>query len=312
MSSMVNPPTFNAIDVETANSDRATICQIGIAHVIDGELVDAWQTLVDPEDWFDPVNIGIHGIDESSVAGSPTMPEIRDELRRRLRGSVLISHMSFDRIAFERAMNRYGLEQLQVTWLDSARIARLTWEKYRQKGYSLKNIAKDFNIEYTPHDALEDAETAAKIVIKACGQLGVGIDWWVERINEYSRYRGVSRRSAKREVITYDDNELDGEISGDLKGKTLLFTGELKIRRAEATELAMEAGAIVSESISRKVDVLVVGTQDRQRLRGHNKSAKHRKAEALISEGCDIQIVSEDDFMELLKFDNPGSQSARG
>ena len=52
--------TFNAIDVETANADRASICQIGIVHVRDGVVVDRWQTLVNPEDWFDPWNVSIH------------------------------------------------------------------------------------------------------------------------------------------------------------------------------------------------------------------------------------------------------------
>ena len=42
--------TFNSIDVETANADRASICQIGIVHVRDGEIGDQWQTLVNPED----------------------------------------------------------------------------------------------------------------------------------------------------------------------------------------------------------------------------------------------------------------------
>ena len=46
---------------------------------------------------------------------SPILPEVRDELRRRLRGSVLVSHTAFDRVAFERDMTRYDLEQLQVT-----------------------------------------------------------------------------------------------------------------------------------------------------------------------------------------------------
>ena len=54
--------TFNAIDVETANADRASICQIGIVHVRDGAIHDRWQTLLNPEDWFDPWNVSIHGI----------------------------------------------------------------------------------------------------------------------------------------------------------------------------------------------------------------------------------------------------------
>ena len=89
--------TFNSIDVETANADRASICQIGIVHVQDGQIEDQWQTLINSEDWFDPWNVSIHGIDENDVRNSPTLPKVHDELRRRLSGSVLVSHTSFDR-----------------------------------------------------------------------------------------------------------------------------------------------------------------------------------------------------------------------
>ena len=37
--------TFNVIDVETANADRASICQIGIIHVREGNIGDQWETL---------------------------------------------------------------------------------------------------------------------------------------------------------------------------------------------------------------------------------------------------------------------------
>ena len=175
--------TFDAIDVETANADRATICQIGIVHVRDGEIEDQWQSLVNPEDWFDPWNVSIHGIDESDVRDSPTLPEVRDELRARLRGSVLVSHTSFDRVAFERAMTRYDLEQLQVTWLDSAKIARRAWpESYGRSGYGLKNIANDLDISFRHHDALEDARAAAEIVLCACAATGMDIDGWLRRV----------------------------------------------------------------------------------------------------------------------------------
>ena len=87
--------------------DRASICQIGIVHVRNGEIEDQWQTLINPEDWFDPWHVSIHGIDENDVRNSPTLPEGRDELRRGLRGSVLVSHTSFDRVALERAMTRH-------------------------------------------------------------------------------------------------------------------------------------------------------------------------------------------------------------
>ena len=38
--------TFNAIDVETANADMASICQIGAVEVKNGQIKNHWSTLV--------------------------------------------------------------------------------------------------------------------------------------------------------------------------------------------------------------------------------------------------------------------------
>ena len=175
--------TFNAIDVETANANRASICQIGIVHVRDGAIHDRWGTLINPGDWFDSWNVSIHGIRRDDVQDSPALPDVSDELRRRLSGSVLVSHTSFDRVAFERAMTKHGLEQLQVTWLDSARIVRRAWpDRYARKGWGLKNVAEDLGISFKHHDALEDASAAARIVLHACAASQADISEWLRRL----------------------------------------------------------------------------------------------------------------------------------
>lgn len=58
---------FVAIDVETANADMSSICQIGIAKFIDNRLDDEWSSLVNPENYFDPMNVFIHGITENRI-----------------------------------------------------------------------------------------------------------------------------------------------------------------------------------------------------------------------------------------------------
>ena len=61
-------------------------------------------------------------------------------------------------------MTRYQLEPPQVRWLDSTGIVRRAWpETYGHGGYGLKNVAKDFNISFRQHDALEDARAAAEV-----------------------------------------------------------------------------------------------------------------------------------------------------
>ena len=51
--------------------------------------------------------------------------------------------------------------------------------------------------------------------------------------------------------------------------------------------------------------MLVVGAQDRTKLKGYEKSSKHRKAETLVEKGVDIQILSENDFLEIMGLDVP-------
>ena len=291
--------TFNAIDVETANADRASICQIGIIQIRDGEIADQWKTLINPEGWFDPWNVSIHGIDGEAVRKSPTIPEVRSELRRRLRGSILVSHTSFDRVAFERAMRRYNLEQLQVTWLDSARIARRAWpERFARRGWGLKNVARELGISFRHHDALEDARAASEIVLRACREQEMGIEAWLGRVEEPIFPRSLSTRRAKTGAKQPVSRK--GDSSGPLYGETVVFTGTLTMLRQEAADLAAEAGCRVVGSMSKKVSLLVVGTQDMRKLNGYKKSGKHRRAEELIENGAEIQILSESDFSSLM------------
>ena len=287
--------TFNSIDVETANADLASICQIGVVQVRNGEIADQWQSLINPEDWFDPRNVGIHGIDEHDVSDSPTLPEVRDELRHRLQGSVLVSHMAFDRVAFDRAMTRYKLEQLQVTWLDSATIARRTWpDRYGRRGYGLKNISNDLGISLKHHDALEDARAAAQIVLCACAISATDIQGWLERTA-----RPVSRRSSTRAL----PERREGNAEGTLHGETVVFTGALAVSRREAADLAARAGCNVVPSVTQNITMIVVGVQNKNRLGGYEKSSKQRKAEALIEQGLEIRILSDHDFCELVDLD---------
>ena len=40
---------FAAIDFETANSERSSVCSVGVVIVRDGEMVDSFYSLIQPE-----------------------------------------------------------------------------------------------------------------------------------------------------------------------------------------------------------------------------------------------------------------------
>ena len=172
--------TFNAIDVETANSNPSSICQIGIAMVRDGAIKESISLLVNPETEFSEINIGIHGIDDIVVQSSDTLPKIESVVRGILEGNVVASHTQFDQRALSSALAKYELAPIQETWLDSSLIARRAWpNKYRKK-WNLALIAHDLGIEFRHHDAAEDARAAAEIILRACQHTGLSIVDWVK------------------------------------------------------------------------------------------------------------------------------------
>lgn len=280
---------FVAIDVETANADLASICQIGVVRFQDGEIAGSWKTLVDPEDEFDHANVSIHGIDAKMVVGAPTFAGILDALQSRIAGSVVVSHTLFDRAAIGRACERYGLPAIECAWLDSAQVTRRTWPRFSRRGYNLANIASWCGIEFRHHDAEEDARAAGLVLLRALKESGLTIDDWVAR--SPNSIRGISLSTPIVQA---------GNPDGPLAGEVVVFTGALSIPRREATVMAAAAGCDVASAVGEAVTLLVVGDQDVRRLRGREKSAKHRAAESLMERGQSIRILQESDFRKLI------------
>jgi len=276
---------FIAVDLETANPRMSSVCQIGIVTFEDGREVSAEVRLVDPEDYFDPYNIKVHGITEEDVRGAPRFGELHSWLCQQTTGQTVACHTHFDRVALGRACRVGGLEPLPCNWLDTAQVTRRAWPQFAQCGYGLANIATYLGIEFRHHDALEDARTAGLILLRAIQETGFDVTNWVERCR-----RGISSGASVRR---------DGDGDGPLLGESIVFTGALQIARREAADLAHEGGAAVEAGVTKHTTMLVVGDQDIDKLAGHEKSSKHRKAETLIAKGQSLRILGEADFMAM-------------
>ncbi len=183
--------TFAALDVETANSDPGSICQVGVAHFEDGRLAGQWSTLVDPEEPFDVFNTAIHGIDEYMVTEAPTFRDCAPTLYELLDGRITVHHTAFDVHAIRRAAASADVGLPRCVWLDSARIARRAWPQFARRGYALANVSRFLNYRYEAHDALEDAKAAGNLLVAACHETGLDVAEWLKRVE-----RPVSRPSS--------------------------------------------------------------------------------------------------------------------
>ena len=282
---------FVAIDVETANADMASICSFGAAAFDNGELVNEWYSLIDPLDYFDGMNVSIHGITESDIRGAPTFDKAMAEIERLLRNQVVVTHTHFDRVAMHQAAARWSITIPTCTWLDSAKVARRTWADCARSGYGLSAVCKQIGYTFEHHHALADAKAAGHVLLAAMRESGLTIDEMLNRV-----LQPINDSSVSGSVSIKRDGNADGEFAGEV----IVFTGELEIPRASAADLAASVGFEVGVGVTKKTTLLVVGDTDVQRLAGHEKSSKHRKAEELIAAGYPIRIIRETDFKRLV------------
>ncbi len=282
---------FVAIDVETANPSLSSICQIGLAHYRDGSLNEEWKSYIDPEDYFDEINVSIHGINENTVNGAPIFTEIIDTLYSYLDNKIVVCHTHFDRTAINQAFEKYNVRPPECSWLDSSRVARRTWVEFAWNGYGLKNICEKIGYKFKHHDALEDAKASGNILLKAILISGLDLDGWIKRVKQ-----PIHKQSLGSEPGLLRDGNPDGPLYGEI----LVFTGTLQITRSEAAEMAVKIGCHVTSNVTNNTTMLVVGDQDIKKLAGHSKSIKHRKAEELILKGHLINILSESDFNKIV------------
>lgn len=283
---------FIALDVETANADFASICSIGLVHFRAGEVFKSLTILVDPEDEFDPMNISIHGIQPEDVIGKPTMAQVFPVISASLSDVVVVHHSHFDKTAMARAAVKYGAGSLPYVWLDTLRVARRAWPNLDDGGgYGLARLASEFGISFKHHDAAEDARAAGLLMLRAISDSGYGLQDWLKRV-ELTLSGQVPGLFAR-----------DGDPSGPLAGETVVFTGRLEVPRGVAAAAAAKMGCSVTDGVTKRTTILVVGDQDLRRTKGQEKSSKHRKAEDLISSGATLRIVGESDFMLMVGSD---------
>lgn len=282
---------FVALDVETANPDMSSICQIGIVHFEDGKVVDSWATLINPEDYFDFMNISIHGIEEHHVEHSPKFSAVAAEINRRLSGQIVAIHTAFDRNSIAQASVKNSVSPPDCTWLNTASVARRAWQEVSQRGYGLAALSKKFGIQFEHHNAVEDARACGLILVRAIADTNLGLLEWLDRVN--LRLNTDANPSMARV----------GATDGPLHGEVAVFTGTLAIPRRAAVDMAAKAGCTTADGVTKHTTLLIVGDQDIKALHGKDKSSKHLKAEALIGKGQPIRILTESDFAAMVRND---------
>lgn len=167
--------SFTAIDFETANGSPSSPCAVGLVKVVDGKIIDTFQTLIQPpypHDWFDPFNIKVHGIKPNDVLSAPPWETALGQMLEFISGDTLIAHNAgFDMGVLLASIETIDADIPDLRYGCSLIMARKT---YNLESYRLNQVAYAIgHEEFDHHDALADSDACARIVIHMANRHGV-------------------------------------------------------------------------------------------------------------------------------------------
>lgn len=162
---------FAAIDFETANQHRTSVCSVGIIIVRDGQITDKFYRLIRPNpNFYSQWNTAVHGLTYADTKEAREFPEVWDEIKAQLNDLPLIAHNSpFDEGCLRAVHELYHMEYPNYLFYCTCRGSRKYFGKAlpnhkldtvaERCGFSLKNH----------HHALADAEACAHIAMRLWG-----------------------------------------------------------------------------------------------------------------------------------------------
>lgn len=161
---------FIAVDVETANQHRTSVCALGAVKVKDGVIVDSFYSLVHPYPNFylSHFTDNIHGISRKDTDNAPPFNQVWNEFTKWAGNLPFVAHNSrFDRGCLNACLHHYGLEPLgNHPFFCTLEKARTTIPRSICASFSLPHLASFMGIPFhNHHNALADAEACAKIAI---------------------------------------------------------------------------------------------------------------------------------------------------
>lgn len=293
--------------------DKASVCQVGIAKVVDGKIVESTSWLVKPPTGltaFEPRFISIHGITPRAVRRSGI--SWQESLRRisTISGNFpFVAHnIGFDRTVYARASERIGVSVALGQWFDTLTLAR---RYVAAPNHKLPTVAKALNLpDFSHHEAEADAITSARIALEIGQQqqLHTIHELWARPPKSSRKVSAGPHRQAEcpkfSRVADLPSPNGDANPDHPFFGRHVAITGNLNgFTRDEFIIKVAELGAQPQLNVTKKTTMLIVAhqetiTADYDYSYG---TGKERKAIEYKAAGQKIEIIGSKEALQYLQ-----------
>lgn len=158
---------FAAIDFETANNSRSSICSVGLIIVRNGEITGSFYSLIHPEpDYYNYWCSQVHGLTRTDTENAPVFSEVWKKAEVLIGELPLVAHnRPFDESCLKAAFHIYQMDYPDYKFYDTLYISRRVFPEL--PNHQLQTVAERCNYQLkNHHHALADAEACAWIARK--------------------------------------------------------------------------------------------------------------------------------------------------
>lgn len=296
------PSSFTVLDIETTGLDTTfdSIIELSAIKVKDGDVIDTFSTLVNPErplDWF---ITELTGITDDLLQNAPTIDATLGSFVEFLGGDIVVGHnVNFDINFIYDKYKQISSSDFTNDFVDTLRLARFLLTDLNH--HRLSDLVEYFSLgQDVEHRGLSDADVTLRVLSalydKAVEQYGdIASFETAFTSRQYTHKAGVKASDITSRNASFDTTH-------PLFDKNCVFTGTLaKMPRKEAFQLVVDFGGHVEDGITKKTNYLVVGSLEYSHTVEKGKSNKIKKAEQMILKGKDIQVLSENTFYDMIE-----------
>ena len=166
--------TMITFDVETTGLHpiMERVIEIAAVRWCQGEPVETFQSLVCPNKPIDPRASEIHGLSDADVADAPQSDAVLASFRAFIGNDTLAAHNSpFDMAFLTMESLRSRIDLVETTVIDTLPLSRRAFPSL--PSHRLTYLSKALGLGATQaHRALDDAETAGRLLLRAYQELG--------------------------------------------------------------------------------------------------------------------------------------------
>lgn len=255
------------------------------------KLVSEYDQLINPGEKINSFISEKTGITNKMVKRMPTIDLITHDFLRFIEGEILVGHnINFD-INF--LYDSFSQSNLFITndYIDTLRLARIIVNN--SPDHQLLTLIEYFNIDNDYNSTDYRSELYLELYKK---------NFEENSIDTYKQRKKESRKKSDFSLIasSLDLEEIDN--TNPFYDKYVCITGKLDFStKTDLCKILANLGARNQNNVTKDTDYLILGNLRHQQQMYGDKSSKHKKAEKMISEGFNIEILTELSTKELIE-----------